>query len=153
MYLCRVKSLFFFLALFILVKPTLPLLDFVANYQYIKNKLCENKDKPEMHCNGKCYLMKELGSCFQTGKSAFTKPKIQYSYFWNFFWRVAKFWTQLRILWSQKAGLWPLFEFIFWDRSQRILPPTRTSFLFLFRINLLFFRYIWISKLFVLQKI
>ncbi|WP_316820906.1 hypothetical protein [Pedobacter gandavensis] len=33
---------------------------FELNQQYIAAVLCENKDKPEMHCNGKCYLMKKL---------------------------------------------------------------------------------------------
>ncbi|WP_316841899.1 hypothetical protein [Pedobacter gandavensis] len=33
---------------------------FELNQQYIASVLCENKDKPEMNCNGKCYLMKKL---------------------------------------------------------------------------------------------
>ncbi len=33
---------------------------FEANKGYIAKELCENRDKPEMHCNGKCYLMKKL---------------------------------------------------------------------------------------------
>ena len=37
-----------------------PVLDYMANYDYIVNTLCENKDKPEMECNGKCHLSKEL---------------------------------------------------------------------------------------------
>ena len=36
----------------------------VANYQlnkeYIAKYLCENRDKPQMHCNGKCQMMKKL---------------------------------------------------------------------------------------------
>jgi hypothetical protein len=35
-------------------------LDFLLNQTTIIEKLCENKVKPEMQCNGKCYLMKEL---------------------------------------------------------------------------------------------
>jgi hypothetical protein len=27
---------------------------------YIASVLCENRDNPEMHCNGKCYLRKQL---------------------------------------------------------------------------------------------
>ncbi|WP_276088068.1 hypothetical protein [Pedobacter sp. JY14-1] len=34
--------------------------EFVVNQKYIAAALCENRDKPEMHCNGKCYLMKKL---------------------------------------------------------------------------------------------
>ncbi|MHA4895584.1 hypothetical protein ACXZ1K_12595 [Pedobacter sp. PWIIR3] len=30
------------------------------NQKYIAATLCVNKNKPEMHCNGKCYLMKKL---------------------------------------------------------------------------------------------
>nr|WP_121272320.1 hypothetical protein [Pedobacter schmidteae] len=35
-------------------------LGFEANQNYIAKELCINRDKPEMHCNGKCYLMKKL---------------------------------------------------------------------------------------------
>lgn len=35
-------------------------MDYVLNYDYITQELCENKNKPEMACNGKCHLMKEL---------------------------------------------------------------------------------------------
>lgn len=41
-------------------KPLWPVVEYVANYDYIVNVLCENKDKPEMQCNGKCHLTKEL---------------------------------------------------------------------------------------------
>lgn len=34
--------------------------EFKANQKYIAAALCENRDKPQMHCNGKCYLMKKL---------------------------------------------------------------------------------------------
>lgn len=33
---------------------------FELNQQYIATVLCVNKNKPELHCNGKCYLMKKL---------------------------------------------------------------------------------------------
>lgn len=37
-----------------------PVVEYIVNYDYIVNVLCENKDKPEMQCNGKCHLTKEL---------------------------------------------------------------------------------------------
>ena len=43
-----------------LTKPMWPVVDYVVNYEYIVNVLCENKDRPEMECNGKCHLGKEL---------------------------------------------------------------------------------------------
>ena len=30
------------------------------NRSYIANKLCENRNRPWLHCNGKCYLMKKI---------------------------------------------------------------------------------------------
>ncbi|WP_316811564.1 hypothetical protein [Pedobacter heparinus] len=35
-------------------------LGFEVNQNYIAKELCINRDKPEMNCNGKCYLMKKL---------------------------------------------------------------------------------------------
>lgn len=34
--------------------------EFKANQRYIAETLCENKDKPQLNCEGKCYLMKKL---------------------------------------------------------------------------------------------
>jgi len=39
-----------------LVQPVLPVLEYLINYDYIVNELCENRDKPILTCNGKCYL-------------------------------------------------------------------------------------------------
>src|SRR5476651_2346896 len=33
---------------------------FELNRNYIATKLCENRDKPWLHCNGKCYFMKKI---------------------------------------------------------------------------------------------
>lgn len=43
-----------------LFKPILPVVEYVVLYDYIKNELCVNKDKPELKCNGKCHLKKEM---------------------------------------------------------------------------------------------
>ncbi len=41
-----------------MLKPLVPVVIYYANYDYIVTELCENKDKPEMGCHGKCYLKK-----------------------------------------------------------------------------------------------
>ena len=33
---------------------------FELNRNYIATHLCENRDKPWLHCNGKCYFMKKI---------------------------------------------------------------------------------------------
>lgn len=35
-------------------------LSFELNQRYIAEELCVNRDKPWMHCNGKCYLMNKV---------------------------------------------------------------------------------------------
>lgn len=34
--------------------------NFLIQQEYIAQNLCENREKPEMECNGKCHLKKEL---------------------------------------------------------------------------------------------
>ena len=33
---------------------------FELNQKYIAENLCVNKDKPWLHCNGKCYFMRKI---------------------------------------------------------------------------------------------
>ena len=47
---------FILLYLTAMVKPVLPVLEYVINQDYIAEVLCINKDKPMLNCNGKCYL-------------------------------------------------------------------------------------------------
>ena len=49
-----------FLAFWMTLRPSWPLVEYLMNYDYIVNVLCENKDKPALKCNGKCYLAKML---------------------------------------------------------------------------------------------
>lgn len=49
-----------FVALTMLVKPLWPVAEYIMNYDYIVNVLCQNKDKPQLQCDGKCYLAKQL---------------------------------------------------------------------------------------------
>ena len=53
------KAIVIVVFLFVL-KPVLPVLEYILHYDYIARELCENKAKPELKCNGKCHLMKEL---------------------------------------------------------------------------------------------
>jgi len=43
-----------------MIQPALPIVEYFVNYNYIVNELCENRDKPILTCNGKCYLEKEV---------------------------------------------------------------------------------------------
>lgn len=53
-------TFFVFLYILAMLRPVLPLFDYVINQDYIAEFLCINTDKPELSCNGKCYLMQKL---------------------------------------------------------------------------------------------
>ncbi|HJS00541.1 MAG TPA: hypothetical protein VJ780_06370 [Flavobacterium sp.] len=65
----------FILVLFILVKPVIPVLDYIVNYEYIATELCENVSKPELKCNGKCHLAKELAKASESEKPISSNKK------------------------------------------------------------------------------
>src|ERR1700723_2875744 len=61
----RVKNRFVaFLLLIAVISGSFSLLfiyaGFELNQKYIAANLCENRDKPWLHCNGKCYFMKKI---------------------------------------------------------------------------------------------
>nr|WP_315147928.1 hypothetical protein [uncultured Flavobacterium sp.] len=70
------KKILFLLALFMLLKPVLPVMDYVVNYEYITKVLCVNKAKPKLQCNGKCHLMKELAKASESEKPISSNKKI-----------------------------------------------------------------------------
>lgn len=43
--------------------------EFKLNQKYIATTLCENRDKPQLHCNGKCYFMKKIKQAQDKEKS------------------------------------------------------------------------------------
>lgn len=68
LYFCIVKKMAFVISLLFLFRPVLPVVEYLANYDYIVEKLCENREKPKMQCNGKCHLMKELAKASEHEK-------------------------------------------------------------------------------------
>ena len=51
---------FTLLYLVAMVRPITPLIEFAANQEQIAQFLCMNRDRPDLRCNGKCYLMQML---------------------------------------------------------------------------------------------
>ncbi|WP_347219606.1 hypothetical protein [Chryseobacterium sp.] len=61
---------------YMVFRPLIPLAEYAVNYNYIVNTLCINKSQPELHCNGKCYLSKELAKTnTDTESNPFNKAK------------------------------------------------------------------------------
>ncbi|HRE78801.1 MAG TPA: hypothetical protein PLL09_13370 [Flavobacterium sp.] len=60
---------------FFLFRPIFPVMNYVVNYDYISNELCENKAKPELECNGKCHLKAELANASEESTPASHESK------------------------------------------------------------------------------
>ena len=70
------KLLLIIVSLTLLLKPVFPVLEYFVNYDYIVKELCENKAKPELNCNGKCHLVKELASASDSDATNSTDKKV-----------------------------------------------------------------------------
>ena len=67
------KSVMIFLFCFMLgFRPLIPVADYLINYDYYSKVLCINQNKPELHCNGKCQLAKEMAEKSDENKNAKT---------------------------------------------------------------------------------
>jgi hypothetical protein len=57
--------------------------NFELNRDYIAKQLCENKAKPKLHCNGKCYLKKQLQKedKKENSNTASSKEKLEVQFF------------------------------------------------------------------------
>jgi|GEM_PF-4115022 len=62
------RKLLIYILLFATLLPTVSpwgtIVDFHADRDYIVRVLCENRDKPQLHYNGKCYLVRKLTGSF-----------------------------------------------------------------------------------------
>jgi len=70
----KVIAIFVFIGvLFQSFSKVLIIADYYLNEDYIARNFCENKDKPQLHCNGKCYLKKELNKDRDAQNASFPK--------------------------------------------------------------------------------
>lgn len=76
----QVLGIFFYLLYFLaMVRPIMPIIEYHANYDYIASVLCENRDKPFLECNGKCYLEKKLNKInYNNQEPKSTIPQINF---------------------------------------------------------------------------
>ena len=57
------------------LKPYFPYLDYLINKEYIANNLCENIEKPELQCDGKCHLKKEVVKAAEEFEDSENEPQ------------------------------------------------------------------------------
>ncbi|GAB4409317.1 MAG: hypothetical protein OHK0039_12900 [Bacteroidia bacterium] len=44
----------------VLLRPLMPVLEYQLRYDYIREVLCINRERPQLNCDGKCYLMQQM---------------------------------------------------------------------------------------------
>lgn len=69
------KLLFLYIAIVIFIRPAVPAFVYFLNYDYISKTLCENKNKPQEHCNGHCYLNKNISKDIQENHKGTSNTK------------------------------------------------------------------------------
>ncbi len=57
----------------------IPYLNYALNKEYIAANFCENKSKPEMHCNGKCFIGKEIKKLNEQQHSSNKEQQVQHN--------------------------------------------------------------------------
>lgn len=62
-----------------MLQPIMPLLEYNLNKEYIASVLCENRNKPELACNGKCYLNKKFEQSHGEDSHDHSMPQIDLS--------------------------------------------------------------------------
>ncbi|ADY52011.1 hypothetical protein Pedsa_1449 [Pseudopedobacter saltans DSM 12145] len=77
---------------------------FELNQKYIAETLCVNRDKPQMHCNGHCYLMTKLQQAQEKQKQQ-EKETQKHSFQEAFFEEIAMFDFKLEELHIQNAHI------------------------------------------------
>ena len=61
MFTTRIIALFFLIEIVCATfSNNIVVFNFYLNQNYIAKTLCENRDKPQMHCSGKCQLQKKI---------------------------------------------------------------------------------------------
>jgi hypothetical protein len=111
-----VKKIVFLLALFMLLKPVLPVLDYVVNYEYITKVLCINKAKPKLQCNGKCHLMKELAKASENEAPISSDKKTTSQ--------------QIEILFFEEIKSFKIVS-IYFEENQKVISNYSNSYLYL----------------------
>jgi hypothetical protein len=114
--------------LFALGSKSFVVLNWKINQDYITEKYCENKDKPMMNCNGKCYLSKQLEKLELKEKEErekYPSPKSQVETT-NFAWTVENLLIEINTGFKLTENKLGLHKPIFWyntDKEVIYHPP------------------------------
>ena len=110
---------------FSLLKPILPYFEYVLDYDYIATILCINNEKPELKCNGKCYLKDQLSKVNNSGeKDNQSRPKIEFKKFVFNEYNSFRLNGVYRLLDKKRVWILPISIYSSWLKT--IVPPPKS---------------------------
>ncbi|MFV0158744.1 hypothetical protein OBK24_09805 [Empedobacter falsenii] len=68
--------LFIITVVLITCRPLLPVIDYLVNYETISNEYCVNIERPELMCNGVCYLKEQISKTIDDEQNDTNKTQI-----------------------------------------------------------------------------
>lgn len=63
------NKLLIIVAVTLFLRPVLPVIGYIINYDHVVKELCENRTNTALNCNGKCQLKKELAKASGANES------------------------------------------------------------------------------------
>jgi len=79
-------------------------MEYAFNYDYISKVLCINKDKPELNCNGKCYLMSKLAAESTSKEDKNKNTPLEHSFSLVFFSEIKEMYAPLHFFHLQRLS-------------------------------------------------
>jgi hypothetical protein len=102
----------------------LPYFEYVLDYDYIATILCINKEKPELKCNGNCYLKDQLSKVNNSGeKDNQSGPKIEFKKFVFNGYNSFRLNDVYRLLDKKRIWILPISVYSSWLKT--IAPPPK----------------------------
>ena len=98
------KQLLLVIAIVICIKPIFPFMEYAFNYDYISKVLCINKDKPELNCNGKCYLMSKLAEESKSKEDNNKSIPLEHSFSLLFFEEIQEMYSPLHFSYNKQLA-------------------------------------------------
>lgn len=68
--------LFIITVVLITCRPLLPVIDYLVNFEKISNEYCVNIERPELMCNGICYLKEQISKTIDDEQNDTNKTQI-----------------------------------------------------------------------------
>lgn len=104
-----------------------PIVDYIINKDYIAEHYCVNKDNPEMDCDGKCYLVKQLKQASDDQEESSPAVSLKNEITSRLFVHEARQWTNVQLEKGRIGRIIYIFPFLTDPYIEAPTPPPKFS--------------------------